>query len=55
MLIVTHEMAFARAISDRILFLDGGHIVEQGPPEAFFECPQTKRAQSFLHTFEFEK
>lgn len=55
MLIVTHEMAFARAIADRILFLDGGHIVEQGPPEAFFECPQTERAQSFLRTFEFEK
>ncbi|MDR1852640.1 MAG: amino acid ABC transporter ATP-binding protein [Propionibacteriaceae bacterium] len=55
MLIVTHEMAFARAIADRVLFLDGGKIVEQGEPEAFFTHPQTERAQRFLDTFSFTK
>ncbi|MCQ2452363.1 MAG: amino acid ABC transporter ATP-binding protein [Oscillospiraceae bacterium] len=53
MIIVTHEMSFAKAIADRVLFLDGGSIVEQGPPEQFFDHPQTERAQRFLHTFEF--
>ena len=55
MVIVTHEMQFARAIADRIVFLDGGKIVEQAPPEAFFTAPQTPRAQDFLRTFTFTK
>ena len=43
MLIVTHEMQFAREIADRVLFMDGGRIVEQGPPEAIFEAPRDAR------------
>ena len=54
MLIVTHEMQFARAIADRVLFLDGGRIVEEGPPETFFTQPKTERARKFLHTFTFD-
>ncbi|MGX9079732.1 amino acid ABC transporter ATP-binding protein, partial [Klebsiella pneumoniae] len=48
LLIVTHEMAFARAVADRILFMDGGVIAEQNDPETFFSNPQTARAQQFL-------
>lgn len=55
MLIVTHEMQFARAVADRILFLDGGHIVEQAAPEEFFDAPETQRAKDFLNTFTFER
>ena len=55
MLIVTHEMEFARAIADRILFLDGGSIVEQDDPETFFTHPQTERAEKFLQTFTFRR
>lgn len=54
MLIVTHEMEFAKAVSDRVIFLDNGEIVEEGEPDAFFHHPTTERAQKFLHTFEFE-
>ena len=54
MLIVTHEMSFARAVADRVLFFDGGDIVEEGIPEEFFEHPKTERAQKFLRTFEFD-
>ena len=54
MLIVTHEMAFARAVADRVLFLDEGGIVEEGIPEEFFDHPKTERAQRFLRTFEFD-
>lgn len=54
MLIVTHEMAFARAIADRVIFLEAGQIIEQGDPEAFFTAPQTERAQQFLTTFSFD-
>lgn len=54
MLIVTHEMQFARAVADRVLFFDGGDIVEEDIPERFFAHPQTERAQKFLHTFEFD-
>ena len=53
MLIVTHEMSFAKAIADRVLFLDGGTIVEDSDPNAFFEAPKTERAKKFLQTFEF--
>lgn len=55
MLIVTHEMSFARAVADRVLFFDGGEIVEQDIPEEFFDSPKTERAKKFLHTFEFEQ
>lgn len=54
MLIVTHEMQFARAVADRIIFLDGGDIVEMDTPENFFTQPKTDRAQRFLNTFKFE-
>ncbi len=54
MLIVTHELSFARAIADRVLFIDGGKIVEQGKPADFFDHPQTERAKQFLRTFEYE-
>lgn len=55
MVIVTHEMQFARAIANRILFLDGGKIVEDSPPEIFFTHPKTQRARDFLQTFSYEK
>ena len=55
MLIVTHEMGFARAIADRVLFIDNGGIVEQGSPAEFFDHPRTERAKQFLRTFEYEK
>ena len=48
MLIVTHEMGFARKVADRIVFMDGGQIIEQGAPEAFFTSPRTARARDFL-------
>ncbi|MBJ9977643.1 amino acid ABC transporter ATP-binding protein [Pseudomonas sp. S75] len=51
LLIVTHEMAFARAVADRILFMDGGVIAEQNDPDTFFSNPQTARAQQFLEKF----
>jgi polar amino acid transport system ATP-binding protein len=54
MIIVTHEMAFARAIADRIVFIDEGEIVEENGPDAFFTRPKTERAYRFLHTFQFE-
>lgn len=48
MLIVTHEMGFAREVADRILFLDGGKLIEDAPPEQFFAAPSTQRAKDFL-------
>ena len=48
MILVTHEMSFAREVSDRILFLDDGHVVEDTTPEQFFTNPTSKRAQEFL-------
>ena len=51
MVIVTHEMAFARAVSDRVVFLDGGVIVEQGSPEQVFENPQQERTREFLKSY----
>ncbi|KTC39478.1 glutamine ABC transporter ATP-binding protein [Pseudomonas putida] len=53
MLIVTHEMAFARAVADRILFMDRGRIAEENDPETFFSAPQTARAQQFLERFSY--
>lgn len=48
MLIVTHEMQFAREIADRIIFMEGGRIVEQGPPSQVFDAPQDPRTREFL-------
>lgn len=48
MVVVTHEVAFARGVSDRIVFMDGGLIVEQGPPHAVIDNPQQSRTQAFL-------
>lgn len=48
MLIVTHEMGFAREVADRILFLDGGKLIEDASPEQFFTSPSTQRAKDFL-------
>ena len=48
MLCVTHEMGFARAVADRIVFMDEGQIVEENTPEAFFAAPKTDRGQNFL-------
>lgn len=49
MLLVTHEMSFARDFADRVLFLDGGRIVEEGPPKDIFSNPQQERTKQFLH------
>ena len=48
MLVVTHEMGFAREVANRVIFMDGGHIVEQGPSEAFFAAPRHERTKAFL-------
>ena len=48
MLVVTHEMGFARKVADRMVFMDGGEIVETGPPAAVFEAPKSKRFRDFL-------
>ena len=52
MVVVTHEMPFARAVSNRVLFMDGGVIVEQGDPEAVFGDPKEERTKQFLRVFE---
>ncbi|MEA9392033.1 amino acid ABC transporter ATP-binding protein [Acerihabitans sp. TG2] len=49
MIVVTHEMSFAREIADRVVFMDGGAILEQATPETFFTAPTHPRAQQFLH------
>lgn len=48
MLCVTHEMAFARQVADRVVFMDAGQVIEQAPPAAFFDAPQSERARQFL-------
>ncbi|MEU6415431.1 amino acid ABC transporter ATP-binding protein [Microbispora sp. NPDC046933] len=48
MVVVTHEMGFARRAADRVVFMDGGRIVETGEPNAFFDSPRTDRARDFL-------
>ena len=55
MMIVTHEMAFAEAVADRVVFLDGGVIVEEDTPQEFFHHPKTERAQRFLQTFTYSR
>ncbi len=48
MLCVTHEMGFARQVADRVIFMDKGEIVEEGPPEDFFNSPKEERTRTFL-------
>jgi polar amino acid transport system ATP-binding protein len=48
MVCVTHEMGFAREVADRVVFMDGGRIIEQGTPEEIFQSPKSERLQSFL-------
>lgn len=48
MIVVTHEMGFARRVADRVVFMDGGHIVETAPPAQFFENPREERSRLFL-------
>lgn len=52
MVVVTHEMPFAKAVSDRVIFMDGGVIVEQGDPRDVFDNPQEERTKQFLRVFE---
>ena len=54
MIIVTHEMNFARRVADRVVFMADGQIVETGTPDEFFDHPQTERAKKFLNTFTFD-
>lgn len=53
MIIVTHEMGFAEAVADRIVFLDNGQICEESSPEEFFKNPKTQRAKQFLNIFQY--
>jgi len=48
MVVVTHEMGFARVVADRVIFMDEGRIVEEGKPEHFFENPSEERTKHFL-------
>lgn len=52
MVIVTHEMAFARAVSDKVIFMDGGVIVEEGAPEKVFGDPEMERTKQFLRNYQ---
>ncbi len=54
MIIVTHEMQFAKAVSDRVIFMDHGEIIEESSPRDFFEEPKTERAKKFLNIFQFD-
>ena len=51
MVVVTHEMAFARDVSDRVIFMDGGLIVEEGDPREVIENPKSERTKAFLARF----
>ena len=51
MIIVTHEMSFARDVADQVIFMDGGVVVEEGPPEAVFGNPQQERTKQFLEKY----
>lgn len=53
MVIVTHELSFAKAAADRVIFLDHGQIIEEGTPEEFFKDTKTKRAKQFLNVFDY--
>ena len=54
MLIVTHEMEFARAVADRIIFMESGNIIEESTPKEFFSNPKTERAKAFINTFHYD-
>lgn len=54
MVIVTHEMEFAKAVADRVIFMDKGVIIEEATPEEFFTNPKSDRAKQFLNTFTYE-
>lgn len=51
MIVVTHEMAFARDVSHRVLFMDGGYIAEEGTPAEIFENPKEPRTRAFLSRY----
>ena len=51
MIIVTHEMAFARDVADQIIFMDGGVVVEQGPAKQLIDNPQEERTKQFLSRY----
>lgn len=53
MVIVTHEMGFAKAVADRIVFIDAGKICETATPDEFFSNPKTERARQFLNIFQY--
>lgn len=48
MVVVTHEMGFAREVADKVVFMDAGQLIEQGTPEQIFEHPQSERLKTFL-------
>ena len=48
MMVVTHEMAFARDVADRVIFMDGGYVVEEGPAEQVIGNPQNERTKAFM-------
>jgi len=48
MIVVTHEMGFARKVADKMVFMDAGEIVEEGPPKTFFDNPASERCRTFL-------
>jgi polar amino acid transport system ATP-binding protein len=50
MIVVTHEMGFAREVADRVVFFDGGKIVEMGPPAQVFSAPEHPRTRQFLQS-----
>ena len=54
MIIVTHEMQFAKAVADKVVFIDQGQILEEAVPEEFFTKPKTERAKQFLNVFQFD-
>ncbi|MDS8638490.1 amino acid ABC transporter ATP-binding protein, partial [Streptococcus pneumoniae] len=48
LVVVTHEMSFARDVANHVIFMDGGHIVEENPPQEFFSSPKEERTKQFL-------
>jgi polar amino acid transport system permease protein len=48
MVVVTHEIRFAREVADRVIFMDGGNVVEQGPPQEVIDAPRHERTRRFL-------
>ena len=55
MLVVTHEMRFAREVSNHVIFMENGLVAEEGPSKAFFEAPKEARTREFLRTISAEK